>query len=184
MDLENAPYGGARYPVTSLIDGKIFVRFLLDIGADFLLDKTETIQGAKWLDFCGIPSPTIPMISIEQQFAEKLHSYTLPRAGKVNSRVKDLVDMILLLNMRSLDLTEISRTIHKVFEKRATHYPPQILKTPPDEWQNQFLNMATECGFSLTMQAGFQKIALFYNSMMEHFLTHGRVEVSSTTQER
>ena len=39
IDLENAPYGGARYPVSSLIDGKIFVRFQLDVGADFLLDQ-------------------------------------------------------------------------------------------------------------------------------------------------
>ena len=34
LDLDNAPYGGARYPVTALLDGKIFVRFQLDVGAD------------------------------------------------------------------------------------------------------------------------------------------------------
>ena len=30
IDLDNAPYGGARYPVTALLDGKIFERFQLD----------------------------------------------------------------------------------------------------------------------------------------------------------
>ncbi len=31
MDLDNAPYGGARYAVTSFIDKRLFVRFQLDI---------------------------------------------------------------------------------------------------------------------------------------------------------
>jgi hypothetical protein len=38
----------------------------------------------------------IPIISQEQQFAEKVHAYTLPRKTP-NSRVKDLVDILLLI---------------------------------------------------------------------------------------
>ena len=37
------------------------------------------------------------MISAEQQFAEKLHAYTLPRLERVNTRTKDLIDMVLLI---------------------------------------------------------------------------------------
>jgi|ERR1700722_15999742 len=58
IDLDNAPYGGARYAVTSLLNGKIFVRFQLDVGADAIVTNVETMQGMDWLDFCGIPSPT------------------------------------------------------------------------------------------------------------------------------
>ena len=65
----------------------------MDVGADFLLDQVETIQGANWLEFCGVPAPIIPMISIEQQFAENLHTYTLLRGQRVNSRPKDLIDL-------------------------------------------------------------------------------------------
>ena len=103
-DLNNAPYGGARYPVTALLDGKVFVRFQLDVGADAIVTQTETLQGADWLSFCGIPSPVFTMISVEQQFAEKLHAYTLPRLERPNTRVKDLVDMVLLAKMRLLIL--------------------------------------------------------------------------------
>jgi predicted nucleotidyltransferase component of viral defense system len=163
IDLENAPYGGARYLVTCLMHGKIFTRFLLDVGADFLFDQVESIRGVNWLEFCGISAPTIHMISIEQQFAEKLHAYTLPRGGRVNSRTKDLIDMVLLLNMRPLKLAEMRRTIDKVFEKRATHPLPQKLEHPPVEWQTQFLIMAAECGLSLDLQASFNKISTFYN---------------------
>ena len=38
MDLDNAPYGGTRYSVSSFIDRRLFVRFQLDIGADVVVD--------------------------------------------------------------------------------------------------------------------------------------------------
>jgi hypothetical protein len=53
------------------------------------------------------------MISREQQFAEKLHAYTRPRTDRDNSRVKDLVDLLLLVRtqMRPRRLREsIERT--------------------------------------------------------------------------
>jgi hypothetical protein len=42
------------------------------------------------------------MIAREQQFAEKIHAYTLPR-NAANSRVKDLVDLALLIGSGGLD---------------------------------------------------------------------------------
>lgn len=163
IDLENAPYGGARFSVSTLIDSKLFVRFQLDVGADFLLDQVEVIKGTNWLEFCGISAPAISMISIEQQFAEKLHSYTLPRGEKGNSRVKDLIDMVLLLNMKTPNSNEMIRTIQKVFKKRNTHPFPLKLPTPPIEWETRFIEMAIECGLSQDMQMCFRKISDFYD---------------------
>lgn len=164
IDLENAPYGGVRYPISTLIDDKLFVRFQLDVGADFLLDQVETIQGTNWLEFCSIAAPTIPMISIEQQFAEKLHTYTLPRGDRVNSRAKDLIDMILLLNMRTVRSDAMTSAIQKVFQKRNTHPLPHKLESPPTEWEMQFIAMATECGLSQDMHMSFKTISKFYDS--------------------
>ncbi len=104
-DIENAPYGGSRHNVLAVIDNRPFVEFHLDVGGDFLIDQIENVPGGDWLEFCGIAAPIIPMISIEQQFAEKLHSYTLPRE-RINTRVKDLIDLILLLiNQRGQKVT-------------------------------------------------------------------------------
>lgn len=166
IDLENAPYGGSRYPVAALLDKKIFVRFHLDVGADFLLDQVETIQGNNWLEFCAISAPIIPMISVEQQFAEKLHTYTLPRGDRVNSRAKDLIDMVLLLNMRSPRPDAMIQAVQKVFKKRDTHPLPQKLEKPPTEWKIQFTAMAAECGLSQDMQTSFEKVSEFYDSMI------------------
>ena len=62
IDIDNAPYGGARYPVEALIDRKLFVRFQLDVGADMMTNPFESIQGTDWLHFCGIPAPHIPIM--------------------------------------------------------------------------------------------------------------------------
>jgi hypothetical protein len=170
-DIDNAPYGGARYPITSLIDGKMFVGFQLDVGADFLLTPIETISGGDWLKFCEIPTPTISMISIEQQFAEKLHAYTLPRLDRPNSRAKDLIDMALLLDLRPLNQKEIFQTIIKVFEKRSTHPIPQQLDNPPAEWLPQFQAMAIECGLSPDMKSCFHKISNFYDNLINTYVS-------------
>jgi len=59
LDLENAPYGGGRYPVSSFIDGRLFVRFQLDVGLDVVVNKVDRMKGNDWLDFCDIPSPLL-----------------------------------------------------------------------------------------------------------------------------
>lgn len=165
LDLENAPYGGARYPVVCLIDGKSFVRFHLDVGADFLLDRVEMINGPGWLEFCGISAPAIQIISIEQQFAEKLHAYTLPRGDRENSRSKDLIDMVLLLKIRMPNPKDIAQAVQKVFEKRNTHVLPSILNPPPESWNIPFSTMATECGLSQDMKTAFRTVSDFFYQM-------------------
>jgi hypothetical protein len=132
VDLDNATYSGVRYPVSSFIDGKLFVRFHL-VGGDVLTSSTETLMTPDWLNFCGIAAPSIKIISIEQQFAEKIHAYTLFRGDKLNSRVKDLVDILLLMRMRSLDFEKLRANLQKVFKIRNTHVLPTQLPTPPLE---------------------------------------------------
>ena len=97
MDLDAAPYGGSRFPVEAQMAGRRFANFHLDVSAgDVLREPFEILEGNDWLGFAGIPKAKLPAISREEQFAEKLHAYTLPRTGRPNSRVKDLVDMVLL----------------------------------------------------------------------------------------
>src|SRR4029077_15194610 len=78
MDLTAAPYGGARYPVEARMDERIFARFHLDSGiGDAVMQPLETIICRDWLGFAGIESSRVRMIAREQQFAEKIHAYTL-----------------------------------------------------------------------------------------------------------
>jgi len=163
-DIENAPYGGSRHTVFSLIGNRPFVEFDLDVGGDFLIGSIEKVQGANWLEFCGIAAPLIPMISVEQQFAEKLHSYTLPR-DRVNTRSKDLIDLVLLLKSQNRSPEGFRTALQRVFRARNTHPLPEVLPEPPSIWHKPFTRMAAECGISQSLQQGFMSVARFYNAL-------------------
>jgi hypothetical protein len=57
------------------------------------------------LGFADIPTAQVQVITCEQQFAEKVHAYTLARTG-ANSRVKDLVDLASLIKSAGLEKSE------------------------------------------------------------------------------
>lgn len=148
MDLEAPFYGGARYPVTALMDRRTFAKFHLDVGVgDVALDPLDQVAGRDWLSFAGIPPAPIQMISKEQQFAEKLHAYSLPRQGS-NSRVKDLVDMVLLINSNEMHPERLRKAITATFERRGTHPVPTVLDLPPETWAKPFATMASDCSLS------------------------------------
>lgn len=119
LDLVGAPYGGARYPVDSVMDGRTFVKFHVDISVgDVLVDPLQQIQCTDWLAFADVAPPLVTMTSREQQFAEKLHAYTLPRSTP-NSRVRDLVDLVLLAKAH-LDIGLLRTAIGATFDRRAS----------------------------------------------------------------
>ena len=163
-DIENAPYGGSRHSVLTIVDSRPFIEFHLDVGGDFLLDEIEKIPGTDWLEFCGIAAPLIPMISVEQQFGEKLHSYTLPR-DQINTRTKDLIDLILLLKTENRAPTPFLNALERVFRARNTHQLPEALPQPPSSWHKPFASMAAECGISENLNDGFKKISDFYSTL-------------------
>jgi hypothetical protein len=100
MELDAAPYGGSRFLIESQVDSRSFEKFHLDVGiGDVWIEPLEKLASNDYLAFAGIQSQEFPAISKEQQFAEKLHAYTLPRPeDRPNSRVKDLIDMNLLIH--------------------------------------------------------------------------------------
>ena len=93
LTLDQAPEGGARFPVDARLDGRSFVKFHVDLGAgDEVLEPLDEITGEDWLGFANIARIVVPALSVEQHWAEKLHAYARPREGRTNTRVKDLID--------------------------------------------------------------------------------------------
>ncbi len=167
MNLEAAPYGGARFPVTVLADGRLFIRFSLDVAVgDPLIEPLDSLKGESWLSFANLPSEAIPALSKEQQFAEKLHAYTLPRDGRINSRVKDLIDMLLLLKDHSLSPKEVKAATEVVFNRRKTHSLPGDLLRPPDFWQEPFNRLAGECKLQMTINDGFETLTNYFKRLI------------------
>jgi hypothetical protein len=160
LDITAAPYGGAR------MDGRIFARFHLDVGiGDVAMHPLEAIETHAWLEFAGIGVTQILMIPKAQQFAEKIHAYTLPRTTP-NSRVKDLVDLALLIGDQNLDRQMVLRALQLTFERRGTHLLPSALDIPPQEWQKPFEALAAECGLPTGCDAAFEAVRAFLQDVM------------------
>jgi Nucleotidyl transferase AbiEii toxin, Type IV TA system len=167
-NLDAAPYGGARFPVEARLDGRVFVGFHLDVGiGDAVMEPLEVIEGRDWLGFAGIASPSLYMIPREQQFAEKLHAYTLPRRGAANTRVRDLVDMVLLIRSATMARKKVTEAIRVTFERRKTHSLPNTLPVPPVEWQNAYRALARECDLSGQLEEAFAVLQLFVEPILE-----------------
>lgn len=164
MELEAAPEGGARYPVTASLAGRLFTKFHLDVGlGDALIPPTETVEGRDWLGFANITPIKFIAISKEQQFAEKFHAYTLPRGDRPNSRVKDLVDMALLIQMDTMNKAKLKEAIQTTFEQRNTHPVPTQLAEPPSSWEVPYRALATECKLDMSLAQSFELIRNFIN---------------------
>jgi len=106
------------------------------------------------------------MIPREQQFAEKLHAYTLPRQGTVNGRVRDLVDMVLLIRSATLANNKVTEAIRVTFERRKTHAVPNTLPVPPAEWRKPYQALARECGLSGQVEDAVEILRTFAGSIV------------------
>jgi hypothetical protein len=165
LELGAAPQGGSRFPINANMAGRTFARFGVDVGiGDELIEPVEIVQGEGWFDFAGLPRPEFRMISREQQFAEKLHAYTLPRTSAENTRAKDLIDLLLLLRT-SLDSTRIADNIVRTFIRRNTHPVPMELERPPSSWRARFQALANECKLDGDLDAAFAQVAEFFASI-------------------
>ncbi|OGR38491.1 MAG: hypothetical protein A2X29_11300 [Elusimicrobia bacterium GWA2_64_40] len=165
LDLDAAPYGGARFPVEARLDGRTFVRFHLDVGAgDVVLAPFDTTQAHDWLAFAGIPGASFPTISREQHFAEKLHSYTLPRETP-NSRARDLIDMLLLIGSAKMDHTKVRLALDATFKRRKTHSLPPALARPPAAWAAPFRALAVACSLPGDLSAAYEVLNSFYSRL-------------------
>ncbi len=165
MGIDAAPYGGSRYPVDARLDGRTFVKFHLDVGVgDAVLAPLESLESRDWLGFAGIKPPKIMILSKEQQFSEKLHAYTLPRENP-NSRVKDLIDMALLIMGGNLNRKMIMDALAITFTKRKTHDLPEKLIPPPDNWEPVFERLAHACKLNKNIEEAFKILVGFVDNL-------------------
>jgi hypothetical protein len=108
----------------------------------------------------------VQTISREQQCAEKLHAYTLPRSAS-NSRVKDLVDLVLLIRSGALVIKRIAEAVRLTFARRQTHEMPASVPPPPEDWSARFRSLAEECGLPQEMDTAFEEVRAYLDRVLE-----------------
>lgn len=165
-ELPGAPLGGARFPVETLLAGRVYGRFHLDLGfGDAVVGTAEPLVGEDFLGFAGIAPGRVLAIPKPQQFAEKVHAYTYPWTDRSNTRVKDLVDLVLLIERGTLAPKAVAAALQATFATRHTHPLPARLPDPPEAWTGEFPAMATEAGLSTTdIKAAFGILIEYWES--------------------
>jgi predicted nucleotidyltransferase component of viral defense system len=115
--------------------GRTFAAVQLDVVA-----RTEEITGTTriqlhgLLDFAGLPRRSVDVVNSSQHFAEKLHAYTRDYGARGNTRVKDLPDLVLLIE-HGIDPAQAYEAAELVFVIRGTHPLPDELPDPPAGWE-------------------------------------------------
>lgn len=167
-DLEGAPYGGARFPVECTLDGRQFVNFHLDVGLGDPVYDPEVVPGHDLLSFADIPPARMVMYSLEQQFSEKVHAYCQPRGERTNSRTRDLVDIVLIIQSGKLDEAGAGRAIVRTFEKRGTPLPA-IPPDPPGNWTERYKRLADEIDLKPNaVEEAFRAFEGYWKSIRKH----------------
>lgn len=166
LELDGPLYGGARYPVEALMDNRLFISFHVDVAmGDYIPEELETAHEQDFVSFAGIKPAAFPMIPREVQFAEKLHAYTMPRSVP-NSRVRDLVDLVLLIQEGKVPPVKARAALKAVFTRRKSHDVPAVLEPAPDRWTKNFAEMAEDCGLEIDLNEGFEILRRFYSKVV------------------
>ncbi len=138
-------FGGLRFLIRSLLDGRTFESFHIDVGVgDPVIESAEDLEIPSLLAFAEFPPTHILCYPISQQIAEKVHAYTRPHDSGESSRVKDFVDILLLAAISDIDAEKLRLAINATFSTRKTHPIPTSIPNPPIEWSKSFQKMARE----------------------------------------
>lgn len=86
-------------------------------------------------------------VDLARHAAEKTHAYARIYAhDRPSSRVKDLVDLALLVEQELLKPAAYARAVIDVFTERDASAPPPELPDPPGDWAAPFAAMAADIG--------------------------------------
>jgi hypothetical protein len=147
IDLDEAGRPGWRFAIDARLDGRTFANVRLDVVARTEeISATDRITLHSMLAFAGFPDHQIEAVDPAQHFAEKLHAFTRPHGDRPNSRVKDLPDLLLLVDQGLNPSVELLTAVGHVFAVRSTHELPVELPDPPADWADRYATLADELG--------------------------------------
>jgi len=138
-----------RFTVHAALAGRLFEELKVDVSTrQEVVSPVEEVPESDALAFAGILPGTFRAISLSQQFAEKIHAFTFPWEDRDNTRVKDLVDITLILETSPPEPTAARASLSAIFEGRQTHPLPTEILDPPVTWVGSYGAAAREIGLA------------------------------------
>jgi hypothetical protein len=146
-----------RYHVVAELAGRIFDEFVLDVGFDAPAGvEPDRLHGPGLLGFAGIDPVVVRALPLEFAVAEKVHAYTRAYGDRMmaSTRVKDLVDLVLIAGEAALDALRLREALDATFVRRTTHPLPARLPRPPADWRVPYGRMCRDIGLDPDLDAG------------------------------
>jgi hypothetical protein len=165
-----------RYHVRCLLGGRLFEEVVVDVGFDLPEGwDPDLIQGPDLLGFAGIDPVAAPTLPLELQAAEKVHAYTRTYGDvrAASTRVKDLIDLVLIGTSSTLDAATLARALADTFDRRAQHDLPNSLPAPPAEWATPYAVLAREVGLPTDLAEAFRVASAVLDPVLTAAVTAG-----------
>lgn len=150
-------FHAVRYTVRADLDARRFEQFPVDVAfSEATPIQAEPLLGANSLEFADVAGSQLPVVSLEQHVAEKLHAYTgaFGRDQRESTRVKDLVDLVLIGESAEIDAKRLRDALATTFEQRTRQPLPNALPLPPSSWARPYAVLAREVGIADGVEAG------------------------------
>lgn len=167
---DDAGRPGWRFEVNARLGGQTFARVRLEVVARAdEITKTRRVDLPGVLDFVGLPIHKVEIVDPEQHFAEKMHALTRTYGDRPNSRVRDLPDLVLLIEDGLTPSNGLLAVVAHVFAERATHELPHILPDPPASWREDYPAAAGDMDVSATtLDAAMELVRGFWTELLSN----------------
>lgn len=108
------------------------------------LQATDRVPIRNSLAFAGVETVEVDVIDIHRHAAEKLHGMLRDYGDRENSRVRDLADVMLLLEHESLEPRKLAAVATTVWQERDGEPPPTTFPPLPASWPEPYERLARD----------------------------------------
>lgn len=179
MSVEDTGNEGWRVGVTAMLAGRAFQSLRLDVvpRPAEIAGGVEKLVVPPALAGTRMTAVAISAVDVAQHAAEKAHAYARVYAYERSStRVKDLVDLVLMVEAGLLDAAAWGRRLGHVYRVRDAAVPPKALVEPPPSWGAPYAALAAE------LRLGARDLAAAYELVCPIY--QDAAQVAASTQER
>jgi hypothetical protein len=153
-NVERKAVGGAsdlgRARVAVSLAGREFGGFRVDVALRTReVDTTERLVLPCRLGFAGIEPPEVEVVTLPRHVAEKFAGMLQTFPDRENTRVRDLVDLVLLAEHDLLNTVEVAPSVRAVWEERAMELSADLPPLPAG-WPPRYEALASEYGLDRT----------------------------------
>jgi Nucleotidyl transferase AbiEii toxin, Type IV TA system len=134
-----------RVPVSASLAGKPFGGIKLDVSPRaYELQATDRVPLPNSLDFAGIPTTVVEIIDVQRHAAEKFHAMARDFGDRENSRVRDLLDLVILIENELLAPDAVADQARAVWSERNGTEPPRHLPPLPSSWPARYQQLVDD----------------------------------------